>query len=504
MSKLPAKPRLIGATVLSLLALIAIAAILPATGHAAPPSSGFPLAATSSVFAKTTVGSGSEKLPVELTNVSGEAVLVTGFSLEGPDAGDFVVNEFPCGMLAPGASCTAGLYFYPHRVGEEHATLRLDLYNQPTEYVELSGTGVPPELSFSPPSYDFGLQRVNRESVSTSLQVENSGEAAVQINNFEIAGPGSSAFWTGSSSCWGTWLAPGQACSMEVSFGPRERTAYEAQLRAWVNGEAFGADLRGQGGRAVVEASENPLEFGTATAGSAGAVRTLTLTNTGDLPESFFIGVVASLSTCMAVVGGLVLSMSATFAREGDKVRPQILFHVGRIVSFFILGGVIGALGAAFTLGTAGTFILGLLIGIVMLILGINLLDVFPSFKRFQPAMPRFLARHALGVSELNHWLTPLLVGVATFFLPCGFTQAMQLYSLTTGSFLAGGFTMLAFALGTLPVLALIGFSSFSIRNSAKAGIFFKSAGLIVILFALFNIINSLVVIGLISPMFNF
>ena len=293
MSKLPAKPRLIGATVLSLLALIAIAAILPATGHAAPPSSGFPLAATSSVFAKTTVGSGSEKLPVELTNVSGEAVLVTGFSLEGPDAGDFVVNEFPCGMLAPGASCTAGLYFYPHRVGEEHATLRLDLYNQPTEYVELSGTGVPPELSFSPPSYDFGLQRVNRESVSTSLQVENSGEAAVQINNFEIAGPGSSAFWTGSSSCWGTWLAPGQACSMEVSFGPRERTAYEAQLRAWVNGEAFGADLRGQGGRAVVEASENPLEFGTATAGSAGAVRTLTLTNTGDLPESFFIGVVA-------------------------------------------------------------------------------------------------------------------------------------------------------------------------------------------------------------------
>ena len=80
----------------------------------------------------------------------------------------------------------------------------------------------------------------------------------------------------------------------------------------------------------------------------------------------------------MAVVGGLVLSMSATFAREGDKVRPQILFHTGRIVSFFILGGVIGALGSAFTLGPTGMFVLGLLVGIVMLILGINLLDVFP------------------------------------------------------------------------------------------------------------------------------
>ena len=219
---------------------------------------------------------------------------------------------------------------------------------------------------------------------------------------------------------------------------------------------------------------------------------------------AFMIGVIASLSTCMAVVGGLVLSMSATFAREGDKVRPQVLFHTGRLVSFFILGGVIGALGSAFTLGTTGTFVLGLLVGLVMLLLGLNLLDVFPSLKRFQPAMPKFLAKHALGVSELNHWLTPLLVGVATFFLPCGFTQAMQLYSLTTKSFLTGGLTMLSFALGTLPVLALIGFSSFSVKNSPKAGVFFKSAGLIVILFALFNIINSLVVIGLLSPVFNF
>lgn len=219
---------------------------------------------------------------------------------------------------------------------------------------------------------------------------------------------------------------------------------------------------------------------------------------------AFMIGVIASLSTCMAVVGGLVLSMSATFAREGDRVRPQILFHAGRIGSFFILGGVIGALGSAFTLGTTGTFVLGLLVGIVMLILGINLLDVFPWAKRFQPSMPKFLGKHALGVSELNHWLTPLLVGVATFFLPCGFTQAMQLYSLTTGSFLGGAMTMLSFALGTLPVLALIGFSSFSIKNSSKAGIFFKSAGLIVILFALFNITNSLVVIGIIPPVFNF
>src|SRR3989338_5814180 len=162
---------------------------------------------------------------------------------------------------------------------------------------------------------------------------------------------------------------------------------------------------------------------------------------------AFVIGIIASLSTCMAVVGGLLLSMSATFAKEGDRIKPQLMFHGGRIVVFFILGGVIGVIGSAFTLNTSATFILSLSIGIVMLILGINLLEVFPWAKKLQPSMPKFIAKHAHGISKFNHTLTPMLVGIATFFLPCGFTQSMQLYALSTGSFLAGSLTMLAFAL---------------------------------------------------------
>ncbi len=219
---------------------------------------------------------------------------------------------------------------------------------------------------------------------------------------------------------------------------------------------------------------------------------------------AFVVGIVASLSTCMAVVGGLVLSMSATFAKEGEKVRPQLLFHGGRLVSFFLLGGALGTLGSAFQLNGLATLVLSLVIGAVMLLLGVNLLDVFDGAKRLQPAMPKFLSKYALSVSKMNHTLTPLLVGIATFFLPCGFTQSMQLYTLTTGEFLKGGLTMLAFALGTLPVLALISFSSFSVERSARKGVFFKTAGLIVILFALFNVVNALVAAGIVPPIFNF
>lgn len=219
---------------------------------------------------------------------------------------------------------------------------------------------------------------------------------------------------------------------------------------------------------------------------------------------AFVIGLIASVSTCMAVVGGLILSMSANYAKEGDKVRPSILFHVGRLISFFLLGGVIGAFGSAFQLGALGTFILSFIVGVVLLILGINLLDVFPWMKKFSPTMPKFIGKRVHNLKNLNHSFVPFAIGVATFFLPCGFTQSMQIYTLTAGNFFTGAFIMTAFALGTLPVLSILSFSSLSIHNKAQSGIFFKTAGIVVIFFGIFNVINSLAAYGLIAPVFNF
>jgi sulfite exporter TauE/SafE len=108
------------------------------------------------------------------------------------------------------------------------------------------------------------------------------------------------------------------------------------------------------------------------------------------------------------------------------------------------------------------------------------------------------------GLKNVNHTLTPLAVGVATFFLPCGFTQSMQIYTLTTGNFLTGALIMGAFALGTLPVLALLSFSSLGIHKKAQSGVFFKSAGLVVLFFGIFNLINSFVAAGIIPPLWNF
>jgi sulfite exporter TauE/SafE len=205
----------------------------------------------------------------------------------------------------------------------------------------------------------------------------------------------------------------------------------------------------------------------------------------------------------MALVGGLLLSVAASASKSEPKARffGNAMFHASRLGSFFILGGVIGAIGRAFTLTPLLTVTLDAAVALVMLILGLNLLDLFPALKRLQPRMPAFLSRRLLKTERLRHGLTPALLGMTTFFLPCGFTQSMQLFSLTSGSFLNGALTMLAFAAGTFPVLVLISFASVNFAASRRAGIFFKTAGLIVIAFALMNIMNSLAALGLVRPL---
>lgn len=219
---------------------------------------------------------------------------------------------------------------------------------------------------------------------------------------------------------------------------------------------------------------------------------------------AFVIGLIASVSSCLAIVGGLVLSLSASSAKEGGTWRTQSLFHLGRIGGFFVLGGVVGMVGNALHLGLTANVVLGSVVALVMLVLGVNLLDVFHFTKRLQFTLPIHFSRRITRGGQHDHYLAPLLVGIATFFLPCGFTQSMQLYALSTGTFTQGALTMLFFSLGTFPVLALLSFGSLNIAHKPWKGIFFKTAGIIVIALALLNLSNALATAGIIRPLLNF
>lgn len=214
---------------------------------------------------------------------------------------------------------------------------------------------------------------------------------------------------------------------------------------------------------------------------------------------SFIIGLIASVSSCLAIVGGLVLSISAKISQDNiSDTKTFILFHSGRLVSFALLGGMLGALGGVIGINFTLTAILGLVASVVMLILGLNLVGIFEKNRITLPSGIFSFFR------KIEHkTLTPLLLGFATFFLPCGFTQSMQVSALSSGSFASGLFIMLAFALGTLPMLAILSFGSASFAGSKHAQLFFKSAGIVVIGLGLFALLAGLAGLGIIDPLFN-
>lgn len=214
---------------------------------------------------------------------------------------------------------------------------------------------------------------------------------------------------------------------------------------------------------------------------------------------SFIIGLIASVSSCLAIVGGLVLSLSAKISQDNvSDTKTFTLFHAGRLVSFALLGGMLGAIGSAIGINFTFTAILGVLASVVMLLLGLNLVGVFEKNK---VALPSGIFNFFRRIEHKT--FTPLILGFATFFLPCGFTQSMQVQALSSGSFISGLIIMLAFALGTLPMLLLLSFGSASFAHGKHAPLFFKSAGIVVIGLGLFALLARLAGLGIINPLFN-
>ena len=221
-------------------------------------------------------------------------------------------------------------------------------------------------------------------------------------------------------------------------------------------------------------------------AGSFGATAALTT------------GLVAGVSTCMALVGGLVLGLSARHAElhpeatSLQKFRPHLFFNAGRLVGFAVLGALIGWLGSALQLSTNALAVLTVAVSLVMLLLGLKLIGIFPGLTDKTITLPKAIAR-MLGIKndtrEYSH-TSALATGALTFFLPCGFTQAMQLYAISTGSARQGAIIMFLFALGTAPGLLGIGGLSAAVRGRF-AKLFFVSAGVAVIIFALYNMNNA-------------
>lgn len=207
------------------------------------------------------------------------------------------------------------------------------------------------------------------------------------------------------------------------------------------------------------------------------------------------VGLIAGVSTCMALIGSLVLAHSARhaqlypYATPWQRLRPNLVFNAGRIAGFALLGGLAGLLGGALRIEGRLLAVLVMLASVMMVGLGIKLTGLIPRLENL--TLPAGLAR-LVGLNKTpgryGHGRTAM-AGMLTFFLPCAFTQTMQILAVSTGSFFQGGLIMSAFALGTAP--GLLGIGSIAGFVKGEGGrMFMKVAGVAVLLLGIWNFSN--------------
>ncbi|AGX43312.1 sulfite exporter TauE/SafE family protein [Clostridium saccharobutylicum] len=194
----------------------------------------------------------------------------------------------------------------------------------------------------------------------------------------------------------------------------------------------------------------------------------------------FVVGMLTSIH-CVGMCGGIMLTQSLSknsIANEKQNkfkaLMPAILYNAGRITSYTMIGGIVGALGSVLSLSLNVKAGLQIFAGVFMVIMGLNMTG-FSLFRKFNIKLPWSACKFK------NKPKTPFLVGFLNGLMPCGPLQTMQLYALGTGSAAAGALSMFLFSLGTVPLMIVFGaISGFLSKGYTKQ--LLKFSGILVII----------------------
>jgi len=224
------------------------------------------------------------------------------------------------------------------------------------------------------------------------------------------------------------------------------------------------------------------------------------MTTETTLLAAFLVGLFGSthcLGMCGGIVSALTLGVREDRRRSPWTLAPYLLaYNSGRIASYAMAGAIAGGIGAgAFGLMPSASvrWAVKLLTGGFMIALGLYLAGWWPGlqqlerwggklWQRIEPISRRLL--------PVDHPLKALAFGLVWGWLPCGMVYAALAWSLAAGSPLQGALLMVAFGLGTLPMLLAVGATAEWLKDFVRHFWVRRTAGLIVILFGMVVILT--------------
>ncbi len=221
----------------------------------------------------------------------------------------------------------------------------------------------------------------------------------------------------------------------------------------------------------------------------------------------FLIGLLVSFH-CVGMCGGLVVTYTARHhaanqdpsaklgaGKKTNHSIPHLQYNVGRMISYTLIGGILGGMGSFFGINPTFTGAITLLAGGFMILMGLSLLTHFKWLEKLKLKTPAFIARFLYGQRHTKKPKGPFIIGLLNGFMPCGPLQAMQLYALASGSITRGALSMGIYALGTVPLM--FGFGTFiSLISQEKIKQVMKFSGAIVIILGLFMFNRGLINFG--------
>jgi hypothetical protein len=240
------------------------------------------LSPTSLNFGNQTVGIPSSPQSVMLTNTGNSNLTIASIQITGQNANEFSeVTNCPS-SLSPNNSCQIKVTFLPTTTGTQNGSLGVS-DNAPgsPQQVPLTGVGVLPAVTFSPPSLTFATQVVFTTSPAQKVTLTNTGLGILKITAGKISGE-----FGGTTSC-GKTLAPGANCTINVTFKPRTKGPLNGDISVTDNAPGSPQTVPLAGTGTYVQLSPTSLNFGNQPVNTTSPPKYITLTNKGSGTVNF-------------------------------------------------------------------------------------------------------------------------------------------------------------------------------------------------------------------------
>lgn len=214
--------------------------------------------------------------------------------------------------------------------------------------------------------------------------------------------------------------------------------------------------------------------------------------------SAFLVGLVGGVH-CLGMCGGIVSSLSLGLSKEqkgSSLLSYQLAYNIGRISSYVLAGAIMGGIGMI-VLQWMPLYVtqrvLYALAGLMMILLGLYISGWWMALNHVEQAGKHFwklLEPIAKRLLPINTTLQAFKVGLVWGWIPCGLVYSMLIQAVSSGSAINGGAIMLAFALGTLPNLLMMGFLAGAAARMLHSRWFKQVAGVMIIGFGVWTLLK--------------